>query len=41
MNPIDKSHTKSKVYRYFCAVAVVVFAILFTFPLYWIIHRLL
>jgi len=37
MNPIDKSHTKSKVYRYFCAVAVVVFAILFTFPLYWII----
>lgn len=37
MNPIDKSHTKSKVYRYFCAVTVVVFAILFTFPLYWII----
>ncbi len=37
MNPIDKSRTRSRVYRCFCTVVVVIFAILFTFPLYWIV----
>ena len=37
MNPIEKSNARSKVYRYVCAAAVIVFAFLFTFPLYWII----
>ena len=37
MNPIEKSNTRSKVYRYVCAAGVIIFAFLFTFPLYWII----
>ncbi len=37
MNPIDKSRTRSRVYHYFCVAVVVILAILFTFPLYWII----
>ena len=37
MNNIEKNKMKSKVYRIFCAVLVVLLAIFFLFPLYWII----
>ena len=37
MNNIEKNKMKSKVYRAFCAVVVVLLAIFFLFPLYWII----
>ena len=37
MNNIEKNNAKDKAYRIFCAIVVVLFAILFTFPLYWII----
>lgn len=37
MNNIDKSRSRAKAYKIFCAVVVVLFAVLFTFPLYWII----
>ena len=37
MNNIEKNKTKSKVYRIFCTVIVVLLAIFFLFPLYWII----
>ena len=37
MNNIEKNKAKDKAYRIVCAVIVVLFAILFTFPLYWII----
>ena len=37
MNNIEKNKMKSKVYRAFCAVVVVLIAIFFLFPLYWII----
>ena len=37
MNNIEKNKMKSKIYRIFCAVVVVLLAIFFLFPLYWII----
>ena len=37
MNNIEKNKMKSKVYRIFCAVLVMLLAIFFLFPLYWII----
>lgn len=37
MNNIEKNKMKSKVYRAFCTVIVVLLAIFFLFPLYWII----
>ena len=37
MNNIEKNKMKSKIYRIFCAVIVVLLAIFFLFPLYWII----
>ena len=37
MNNIEKNKMKSKVYRIFCTVIVVLLAIFFLFPLYWII----
>lgn len=36
-NHLDITQTKSKIYRIFAAVVVTVVAILFAFPLYWII----
>ncbi len=36
-NRLGRNQLKSKVYYAFCFVAVVILAILFTFPLYWII----
>ena len=37
MNNIEKSRARAKAYRIFCVAVVVIFAFLFTFPLYWII----
>ncbi len=37
MNNIEKNKMKSKVYRIFCTVIVVLLAVFFLFPLYWII----
>ena len=37
MNQIEKNKAKSRAYRIFCAVVVVILAVFFLFPLYWII----
>lgn len=37
MNMIERNRSKEKAYRIFSVTVVVIFAILFTFPLYWII----
>ena len=37
MNNIEKNKAKAKAYRIFSAVIVVIFAVFFLFPLYWII----
>ena len=37
VNRLDKSQTFGKVYNIVSVVAIIVFAILFTFPLYWIL----
>lgn len=37
MNPIERNRSSARAYQIFCTVTVVIIAILFTFPLYWII----
>lgn len=37
MNNLNSTARKDRAYRIFCAVIVIIIAILFTFPLYWII----